>query len=283
LTSHGSPGTGGTSGGSGGQGNGGDGGQGGDVPLGLGGDYGGVGGVGGVGSVCDKSPDCMGGLYCYVSSCAASSYGNCEPLMTADGGCSWTDGPVCGCDGKKYADQCQAYAAGTTATPGACPLPIGTPCTGGDQLGCGIGEYCQVAACNGAMGACQTMPNVATCAGADDPVCGCDDLLYDLPCAAAANGTSIRNTGTCPPLPTGPCSSQADCGGDSYANLVTCVPATCDSPAGTCTPVGTGCQITLEETTAYQVCGCDGQTYNDPCAARFAGVTVAHQGACETP
>jgi hypothetical protein len=59
-----------------------------------------------------------------------------------------------------------------------------------------------------------------------------------------------------------------------------CAPATCDSRVGTCQPYGAGCQITLEKTTAHQVCGCDWRTYYDPCAAHDAGVAVAQKGAC---
>jgi len=155
-----------------------------------------------------------------------------------------------------------------------------TACAAGDLTACGVGEYCQVLACGDTTGVCRTRPDLATCTGPAELVCGCDNGLYDIPCAAAARGTSIRNLGTCPPLPSGPCTSQADCGGADYANLVACVPSTCDSPAGTCTPIGTGCNILLVGTDAYDVCGCDGKTYGDPCAARAAGVTVASQGPC---
>ena len=162
----------------------------------------------------------------------------------------------------------------------ACPLPIGSLCSTATLTSCGVGEYCQVAFCGDTSGFCETMPDLATCTGPAELVCGCDNGVYDSTCAATANATSIRNFGICPALPSGPCSSQADCGGATYAHLVTCVPATCDSPAGTCQPVGQGCNITLSKTDAYDVCGCDGQTYSDPCVAHNAGVIVAHQGDC---
>jgi len=32
-----------------------------------------------------------------------------------------------------------------------------------------------------------------------------------------------------------------------------------------------------------RVCGCDGTTYNNACAANLAGVSVASTGACRAP
>ena len=152
----------------------------------------------------------------------------------------------------------------------------------GNLAACGVGEYCQIASCDDSMGFCERRPNLSECT-ANGAFCGCDGNLYYGSCAAAANGINVRNAGACPPLPSGPCSSQADCGGPSYANQVTCMPSSCDSPAGTCTTIVAVCGILLAGPTTGGVCGCDGQTYDSACAALNAGITVAHQGACETP
>jgi hypothetical protein len=273
-------------GGSGGSTSGSGGGFGGD--LGSGGDYGGAGGdivgAGSSGTHCVQSSDCNAGLYCSVASCGSSSYyDSCQPLFTTDGACDMTNGPVCGCDGKQYDSLCDAYDSGTTATYGACPAPVGSYCVPGYVRACTTGAYCQLAACGDTIGLCQTMPDAATCTGAGGPVCSCDNGLFSSACVAASYGANLRNVGACAPLPSGPCSSQADCGGDSYADVVTCVPNVCNSTAGTCMVITEACQILISSSSGISVCGCDGQTYPDGCAAYEYGVTVAHQGPCETP
>ncbi len=190
--------------------------------------------------------------------------------------------PCVDCHGRPYLDQCDAYDNGTSTWRGACPLPVGTPCMAANLGGCGASEYCRVAACDDSMGSCQVMPNLSTCDDGGQAVCGCDGGDYYGACAAASNGISVRNVGACPPLPSGPCSSQADCGGASYASQVTCVPSGCDGPAGSCTSVVAVCGILISGPTGNGVCGCDGQTYYDTCAAVSAGVAVDHQGTCLT-
>jgi hypothetical protein len=48
--------------------------------------------------------------------------------------------------------------------------------------------------------------------------------------------------------------------------------------SGTCAPVPDACTLQLDE-----VCGCDGKTYGNACAATQAGVSVAMKGACAKP
>ncbi len=51
-----------------------------------------------------------------------------------------------------------------------------------------------------------------------------------------------------------------------------------DDRSGVCMPIPTTC-VTDDEN---QVCGCDGQTHGNACAAHMAGVSTLHDGACTT-
>ncbi len=54
------------------------------------------------------------------------------------------------------------------------------------------------------------------------------------------------------------------CGASDRGGICTELPAVCNRMCG-------------------ETCGCDGQTYCSGCAANISGVSVAHEGACETP
>jgi hypothetical protein len=72
--------------------------------------------------------------------------------------------------------------------------------------------------------------------------------------------------------PSEACRSNADCEPTAY----------CARPAGQCDAEGQ-CEPRPEVCTADApgVCGCDGRTYPNRCAAAQAGVNVAHEGSCE--
>jgi hypothetical protein len=119
-------------------------------------------------------------------------------------------------------------------------------------------------------------PNL-TCSVNTAIACGCDHETYENDCEAASYGINVDFEGTCPALPSGPCTSQADCGDLSYAKLVFCKAEICGSPAGHCTTIPGACPELFEP-----VCGCDGRGYTNDCFSDLASVGVAYGGPCRS-
>jgi hypothetical protein len=164
------------------------------------------------------------------------------------------------------------------------PVPAndGSPATEcSSDGGCPSGMFCWRASCAAASGVCRVKPDFQSC---DVPLgeagfpyaCGCDHRTYDSDCYASAYGVNVDFEGECPPLPSGPCRSQADCGGDSYSPLVFCRPNACGAQSGVCAAIPQGACLSYT-----QVCGCDGTTYRDICSAERAHVAVSNaDGGC---
>jgi len=116
--------------------------------------------------------------------------------------------------------------------------------------------------------ACLATCSRGVCAEAFNPVCGCDGQTYANACEAANANVGVEYLGACGEPE---CTPKAAC---DYAHY--CFSdGGCYAP-GICNPRPGGCTLEFNP-----VCGCDGRTYGNACAAAGAGVNVANRGVGE--
>jgi hypothetical protein len=235
--------------------------------------------------------DCGAGMFCELdpkAGCAGS--GVCSPIPQA---CDAVYAPVCGCDGKTYGNTCEAAGNGqNAASEGECPNKCLT-------VKCGDGNPCTSNPCDPKTGQCLVVPQLGAACD-DGDACTKDDVCKDVygtaqcspgkyvDCPAPKDCETVAcnsKTGQCEATPVPGCNGNIGkkCSLGMGAPTIDCGPdAYCELPDGAkCVGFGLCAQKPMICTKEFkETCGCDGQTYGNPCMTKSAGTNVAHDGAC---
>lgn len=199
--------------------------------------------VSGVWAQCSSNADCPDGYYC------KKAEGDCDgvgEITIRPSACPAIWDPVCGCDGKTYANACEAAKAGVNIlSRGQCQAA-----TCADNNDCPDGYYCYKL-----TGDCDGLGNPVerptSCPEVWEPVCGCDGQTYSNACTAALFGVSVAYEGRC-----------------QLASINSSIRQTTSVSSADCSDE------------YVPVCGCDGQTYTNACWATANGVKIEYPGEC---
>ncbi len=193
---------------------------------------------------CTTDAECASGQYCQTAAGQCGGTGACADIPD-----TWTEeyDPVCGCDGQTYGNGGEAASAGVS-------IDREGPCEGR--------PVCEPADCGGE-------PDVAVCSDGSAPSMECvpevggDGCFWSIgPCATEPSCGGVGGQ-ACGP------GEFCDYGEDRFCGL--------DDGDGVCRPRPDGCDDVW-----MPVCGCDFITYGNACEAHTAGVSVLHEGSCES-
>ncbi len=178
------------------------------------------------------------------------------------------------------------FTSSDTISVDSSPVDAGSGACGGKAgLLCPTGSWCSYAigTCHNPdeLGVCrkrEALPCAAPRPDGSDAVCGCDGTTYGNQCAATSSGISVDHLGPCVSLPGKICGGLAGgtCASSEYCDWGA-IPSACggDDGTGTCKARPASC-IPADGI----FCGCDGKTYESPCAAALSGSGVRNNGPC---
>lgn len=134
-----------------------------------------------------------------------------------------------------------AGGGGSSSGSSGC-LPGGALCAedpGGFALACGSDEYCAYAEGELGENLGECLPRPAECPVEEQPVCGCDGVVYQSPCLAQRVGVTVTGAGRCDAPPDhfgcgqGYCAIGAEyCRGESLGG---------EAPTYSCAPIPAEC------------------------------------------
>jgi len=139
---------------------------------------------------CGDDDSCRYGEVCDIHACEENASGRCADRDDCNPG----SGPVCGCDGTTYDNDCERLEAEVAARHlGDCRPES---CGGFRGQSCPTGKVCSLESCSPeATGLCQPLPT--TCQDVGQAVCGCDGQTYRNDCLRLLAGVA-RSSGSCP-------------------------------------------------------------------------------------
>lgn len=234
---------------------------------------------------CENRWDCGEGQFCDFGSdnlCGEGGSGVCKP-RPEDCAPGWS--PVCGCNGNTYRSWCSAHEDGVSiAYDGHCPPKL---CTDFEANACGKDELCYVANAEHSCGFSSDVigvcwPRPVKCSEIYEPVCGCDGEEFLNPCEAESNGVPVAYKGRCQEN-GGLVGSR--CGGEEGLQCKQGLFCKADEE-GSCwenNKAGTCIRKAKCPPIPDPVCGCDGRSYYNSCAADNARVAIASKGECPEP